>query len=267
MEFDNSIFFSNINYLLQAQNKRTGKFETDAGVNPGYISRVSKDTTTKPGIEFVMRAAELLGVSIDTILKIDLSALNPTEEYFLNFLDKLKKNTDERKIDWQLETADYLNRFTPDDDSFLNHPLLSEEEFYVPAEEGPAVLEDHIIFKSHTYECRTSIKSPCYNFRLKNGIKFYIMNIELAWGTQEEIDNSQIFEVWMYDPETGSSQYITNSSKESSLGVLVESLYASIKEYFKMPKIAEPITKAIDAFMQDDLTDDVYVVSEDDIPF
>ncbi|WP_027396018.1 hypothetical protein [Anaerovibrio lipolyticus] len=264
MEFDNSIFFSNINYLLQVQNKRTGKFETDAGVNPGYISRVSKETTTKPGIEFVMRAAELLGVSIDTILKIDLSALNPTEEYFSSFLEKLKKDTDDRKIDWQLETADYLNRLEPDRMGRVNHPLLSEEEFYVPAEEG---LVNRVIFKSRTYECRTDIKGPCYNFRLKNGITFYIMSIELSWGNLVEIDNSQIFEVWMYNPENGSSQYITNSAKESSLGVLVESLYASIKEYFKMPKIAEPITKAIDAFMQDDLTDDLYAVSDDEIPF
>lgn len=261
MEFSNEIFLGNINYLLQAQDKRTGKFETDAGVKPGYMARMSRES--KPGIDFIMNAAEILGVTVDSILKVNIAELNPTEKYLFDFLDKLKQDTDARKLDWKSESADFFNRFDSNRNGESWYPLLSEETFYVPTEcEYPQEVTE-VIFKSHTYECNTSVKGPCYNLRLKNGVTFYIMNIGLRWGYNVDIDNSQIFEIWLYNPDTRTSQFITDSGTTSQLAEIVKSVYLSVSEYNRCPKLPESFTYAINAFMQDDMSDDM----DDEIPF
>lgn len=260
MEFNSELFFGNINYLLHVQDKRTGKFETEAGVKPGYMSRMSKDS--KPGIDFIMKAADILGISVDSLLKVNISELNPTEKYFFDFMEKLKHDTDARKLNWEVESADYLNRYAKNTCGGIMHPLFSEETFYIPEEDGYSREVTEIIFKSHTYECNTSINRPCYNLRLKNGVMVYIMNIKLAWGTLSEINKSRVYEVWMHNPDIGGSRYIANSVVGSPLAEIIKSLYSSISEYNRCPKIPETLAHAIDAFMNDDMSDD-----EVEIPF
>jgi hypothetical protein len=36
-----------------------------------------------------MKAAEALNVSVDTLLRVDMSSLTPTEQYLITFLEKL----------------------------------------------------------------------------------------------------------------------------------------------------------------------------------
>jgi hypothetical protein len=95
------------------------------------------------------------------------------------------------------------------------------------------------------------------------------MNISLAWGRTTEVENSQVYEVWMHNPENNDSQYITNTSG-SMMSECVKSLYLSITEYNRCPKIKPQLTAAIDAFMNDDLADDPIIYNEwdeEDIPF
>ena len=61
-------------------------------MSAGYISRNSKDSNSKPGIDFLFRVSEILNTSIDTIMKIPLSELTPTERYLVSFLGQFTRN-------------------------------------------------------------------------------------------------------------------------------------------------------------------------------
>lgn len=47
-------------------------------------------------------------------LLIIFTGLTPTEQYIVNFFDKLKADTIADKLDWNIESADYLNRLETD---------------------------------------------------------------------------------------------------------------------------------------------------------
>lgn len=277
MEFDNQIFFNNISTLLQKKELKTGKFETDCGVKPGYMARMSKDASAKPGVDFIMKASELLGVNIDLLLKVDLSALNPTESYLRVFLDKLIADTNTRKLDWEVEHEDVLNSFEPYNyvECEGYHPLFSMEKISVPPEDDKHINHTDVIFKSKTYGVNTIMAGDSYNLRLKNGVKLYVMSFQNASEKAAQTGNSQSYEVWMYDPKVGGSQFLMGSKSDSPLASVISNLYSAISEYYRCPKIATSLEYVIDAFLNDDISDDVENVSQfassyaldEDIPF
>ena len=87
VEFDKKRMLENISFLLKEKGKKIGELETEAGVSVGYISRTSKDENAKPGIDFILKVAEALNISVDMLLKVDLTDLTPTEKYLLSFFE------------------------------------------------------------------------------------------------------------------------------------------------------------------------------------
>lgn len=93
--FNKTLCFSNIRELLrQNPDVKIGQIEKEAGIRLGYMSRLEKDgNTSEPSMEFVVTAAKLLKVSVDTLISVDLTGLTPTEQYITSFFDKLKEDT------------------------------------------------------------------------------------------------------------------------------------------------------------------------------
>ena len=93
--FNKTICFSNIRELLRKNpDVKIGQIEREAGIRLGYMSRLEKDgNTSEPSIEFIVSAAKLLKVSIDTLIAVDLTGLTSTEQYIVDFFDKLKADT------------------------------------------------------------------------------------------------------------------------------------------------------------------------------
>lgn len=254
--FDKSICFSNIRFLLKEKSDiKIGQIEKEASVRLGYTARLEKpDNTSEPSIEFVMSAAKLLEVSLDTLLMVDLAGLTPTEKYLVSFIDKLKADTVADKIEWVKETADSLNRPECDMNGNTDHPLLSFETFYEESEgEYPDEVQ-RIVFVSDAYGPKTCINDDCFNLRLKNGYYLYLMNI---CKSVHKVNDPLAFakEIWMYKPGTG-SQFLIGTRDGSAISQLAESLYEVVSERNKHPKIKKELKAVIDAFMADDNEDD-----------
>ncbi len=260
-EFDKKLMFDNITYLLKETGRKIGEVENESGVSAGYISRTSKDQNAKPGIDFVVRIADVLHVGIDTLLGIDLSALTPTERYLLAFLEKLRDDTAADKLEWNRESADSLNRMEPDMNGNVDHPLFSNETFYEESQGDYPDQVTRVVFMSHTFDCHSFIDQECFNLRLKNGAYVYLMHVEKSVHRMNEPDVRAI-EIWMCSP--GTSQYLCSNLDGSPLGSLVTALYAIVQEFAKHPKIKGNLRYSIDAFLKDDLDDDP---STDDLPF
>ncbi len=261
IEFNKQLMLDNISFLLKESEKKIGELESEAGVSAGYISRISKEGNTKPGIEFIINVAHSLNTSIDTLLNIDLSGMTPTELYLVSFLEKLNKDTLGDRLDWTRESADSLNRTETDINGIANHPLLSYETFYEDGElEFPEEVSA-VVFVSNTFDCDTFIVGDCFNLRLKNGVILYLMNISKRVYRTGDPD-AFAKEVWMYAPRTGKN-YLCSNRNNSPLAALVDHLYATVSERMKHPRIIQEFQYVIDAFMEDDISDDV----DETLPF
>lgn len=264
-EFNKQIMLDNISFLLNKFGKRIGELETEAGVSAGYISRITKEEKMKPGIEFIMKVAESLNTSIDTLLNINLGEMTPTEQYLVSFLEKLNKDTLKDELDWNIETEDQLNRMETDINGYAEHPLFNYETFYEESQcEYPEEVS-RVVFTSRSFGCGTAVAGDCFNLRLKNKSFLYIMNISKSVRNRND-SGDFAKEVWMYTPEVGTS-YLCSNKDLSSLAVLVETLYATVSEHMKHPRIKNELKYIIDSFMEDDISDDASDNFNDELPF
>ena len=253
-EFNKKLVLDNISFLLKEFGKKIGELETDAGVSPGYISRISKESNTKPGIEFIMKVADSLQTSVDTLLSADLAEMTPTERYLMSFLEKLVKDTVDDKLDWNRESADSLDRTETDINGNPNHPLLSYETFYETSESEYPQEVSRVVFVSNAFGCRTSIHGDCFNLRLKNGSYLYLMNLSKSVYTTNDQD-AFVKEIWIYKPGTGRN-FLCSNRDSSSLASLADNLYKTVSEQMKHPRIKQELKYIIEAFMNNDMTDD-----------
>ena len=263
--FNKALCFSNIRELLrQNPDVKIGQIEKEARVRLGYMSRLEKEgNTAEPSMEFIVSAAKLLKVSIDTLISVDLTGFTPTEQYIVNFFDKLKSDTLQDKLDWNRESAFNLNRIESDINGFIYHPLFAEETFFEETEcEYPEEVT-RIVFNSKTFGPHTRIEGDCFNLKLKNGTTFYLMNIEKS---VHRINDASAFakEAWMYVPYKG-SQLLVASQDDTPVAPLLEALFSVVKQRMEHPKVNKDVMYAIDSFMKNDLDDDVDITN--DIPF
>lgn len=260
--FNKSVCFSNIRELLKDNSDvKIGQIEKEAGIRLGYMSRLEKeDNTAEPSVEFIVTAAKLLNVSVDTLITMDLANLTSTEKYLISFIEKLKVDTLNEKINWNVETEHELDRQLVDCNGRSTHPLLSLETFSRQSEcDYPDEVTENV-YVSKTFGPNTSINGDCFNLRLKNGSTFYLMNIVKD---VHRVNDKSAFvkEAVMYVPR-GKTQVLATTQDEYPIGQLLEELYLTVKERMKHPQVNNDVMTAIDAFMKDDLEDD-----PDELPF
>lgn len=100
-DFDNSLLTKNIAYLTKKHGIRMGDLEKILGISTGYISRTSKNNSTKRmSIDNVWRIARLFGVELRALLETDLQIPNKNTELIARFLEKLRKQTEDNEITW-----------------------------------------------------------------------------------------------------------------------------------------------------------------------
>ena len=260
--FNKTLCFSNIRELLrQNPDVKIGQIEKEASIRLGYMSRLEKvGNTSEPSMEFIVSAAKLLKVSVDTLISVDLTGLTPTEQYLVNFFDKLKADTLKDRLDWNRETAFNLNRIERDMDGSIWHPLFDEETFY--EESGCEYPNEvtRIVFNSKTFGPKTYITDDCFNLRLKNGTTLYLMDIEKSVHKTDDM-SAYAKEAWMYVPYKG-AQLLVASQDDTPVAPLLEVLFSTVKERMEHPKVNIDVVYAIDAFMKDDVSDD-----DDNVPF
>lgn len=261
--FNKALCFSNIRELLrQNPDVKIGQIEKEAGVRLGYMSRLEKEgNTAEPSMEFIVSAAKLLKVSIDTLISVDLTGFTPTEQYIVNFFDKLKSDTLQDKLDWNRESAFNLNRMEADIDENIYHPLFSEETFFEETKCDYPEEVTRIVFNSKTFGPHTYIAGDCFNLRLKNGTTLYLMDIEKSVHMTNDV-SAFSKEAWMYVPYKG-SQLLVTSQDDTPVAPLLEVLFSVVKQRMEHPKVNKDVMYAIDSFMKNDLDDDI----TNDIPF
>lgn len=260
--FNKSVCFSNIRELLKDNpDVKIGQIEKDAGIRLGYMSRLEKDdNTAEPSVEFIVTAAKLLNVSVDTLITMDLANLTPTEKYLVNFVEKLKTDTMADKLNWNVISKNEMDRYETDINGNSLHPLLTMETIYVPSGGDYPEQYDTNMYVSKTFDLETDIYGDCYDLRMKNGSKLYLMNVAKTKKRTSDVQES-VIEAVMYVPG-GKRQVLATTKDEYPIGELLKNLYKVVKEHMKHPQVNKDAMYAINAFMNDDLSDD-----PDELPF
>ena len=254
--FNKSLCFSNIRELLKDNPEvKIGQIEKEAGIRLGYMARLEKgDNPAEPSIEFVVTAAKLLNVSVDTLVNYDLANLTSTEKYLVKFIEKLKTDTLSERINWNVETQFELDRYEVDYNGNSKHPLFGLETFYRKSDcEYPEEVTENV-YVSKTFGPNTAIKGDCFNLKLKNGSTLYLMNlVKDVHYTNDK--NAFVKEAVIYVPH-GKTQVVATTKDEYPIGQLLDELYILVEENMKHPPVNSDVMTAIDAFMRDDLSDD-----------
>lgn len=260
--FNKSVCFSNIRELLKDNpDVKIGQIEKDAGIRLGYMSRLEKDdNTAEPSVEFIVTAAKLLNVSVDTLISMDLANLTPTEKYLVNFVEKLKTDTMADKLNWNVISKNEMDRYETDINGNSLHPLITSETVYdTCGGDYPQPFEVNM-YVSKTFDLETDIYGDCYDLRMKNGSKLYLMNVAKTKKRTSDVQES-VIEAVMYVPG-GKRQVLATTKDEYPIGELLKNLYKVVKEHMKHPQVNKDAMYAINAFMNDDLSDD-----PDELPF
>lgn len=262
-EFDKKVMLENISYLIREKERKIGELETEAGVSAGYISRIQKDASAKPGIDFVVRIAAALNMTVDTLLFTNLVALTPTERYLISFIEKLKGDTSSDKLSWNRESREELNNLTADDNGYVDHNLFEIKTFVLDDLDLYEQQITKVAFQSQSFGCSNFIDDDCYNLRMKNDTILYLMHIEKCSHPSADPDAHAI-ELWMYDGRK--AHFLCSDRSSPELSTLIHDMYFIVGEYAKHPKLNKELRRAIDAFMQDDLEDD-QETAPDEQPF
>ena len=122
--FKKSKFLENYKALLAKTGVKIGQIEAEAGVAPGYVSRIDKEgNTTDPSIEFIATAARLFDVSIDQLLYGNIEDLTETEQFLLNLITRLTDDTIRDAIVWEEVPNWSGEELSLIEDGTLQHPM------------------------------------------------------------------------------------------------------------------------------------------------
>lgn len=254
-EFSKEIFMNNIYYLLKAKSMKVGEVEKAIGVSIGYLAKLKKDAGLRPGIDLVIKIAEKLEVSIDTLIGVDMEKLTGTEQYLLCFVEKLKTDTEAEKLEWWRETASQLAAVETDINGCPDHPFFSYEEFYEDRGGDYPDRVSEVVFVSNAFGPHTAIHGDCYNLRMKNGARLFLADIVKSIYRQTETD-VYAKEIWMQTASAGNQFLCSNRNPQYS--AFVNNLFTAVAEYCKHPHLGAAYRNVIDAFMKDDLEDDPF---------
>lgn len=255
MDEDKKRILDNINYFLSKKHMKIGELEVASGVSPGYVSRLSKEKNSKPSFEFIKNLANACGTTIDKMTYFDFTNATPTELYLYDFLAKLDRDTEARKLKWGMETSKELYHSPYDENFNVMHPLLKFDSFSDDFEDGDSSNTFGVGFCSYNFGLDTVLNGNSYYLRLKNGLLVYLMSIRKAEPRANGLKLLAV-EVWMVTPE-GEKRYLSSSLDTSSLGHMTHLVYQAVQTYMMQPILTAPYKSAIDAFMVDDLGDDL----------
>lgn len=263
--FDKYLLFQNIRELMKGTEIKLGQIEKEAGCQPGYMSRLDKtDNATDPTVEFIVTASRLLGVSVDILLNVTIKYLTPNELYMIKFMEKLIRDTVSEKLLWIKEPLYELKDIYEDEDGRKSHPLFDSYQSYDVNSGGNTYERTQMYFPSDAFGRKTEIAGDCYHLELKNNATLYFMYVKEE-GSADDEEGKTAFELWMYSKKGGASFLCGDYAGKVMVTKLVFDLWMAIEQYMSRPRVNKDHKSIIDAFMNDDLSDDP--TSTDELPF
>ena len=235
--YDKYACLNNIRELLKAKGIKIGQLEAEAGLQPGYISRLIKpDNAIEPSLELVVTASKMLGVNVDSLLQEKPNVASEPERYLMNFTRKLISDTQCSVLAWHMESPSMIARSYSRESIFPNrHPLMP---FHVPDSS-----ETEFCYESRALGLPVYIKSWSYFAKLPGSeSEIYIFPISSPALAGE------VYEVYLAGPD--SMELICCTAETSnSISQVVRSLFCAAERYCTHIHLTERSRSRIDSYM------------------
>ena len=124
MGYDKIRFINNIYDLAKKRQMKIGELESGCGVSIGYLARLRQgENNASPGAEFLLAVADQLSVSVDGLLSVDFTKATESEVKLLRYMEKLIRDTENRRLIWQEDFMAYLDSLPVNPNGTTPHPL------------------------------------------------------------------------------------------------------------------------------------------------
>lgn len=242
MALNLSVLCSNIKELSKRKGIKLGEIEEIAGVSPGYFSRLAgKDDSksTSSLLDALSRISDKTGVSIDSLLTVNFSALTPTEVLVEEFIERLTSETCRGSIGWRCDDAAEVEMLCAGGD--LLHPLIRDpENKFVSWFHNNSILTGNI-----------------YSSDIRKNKTVYLVKTKLPKG---DIG----YELYLWDSNTSCVNPLCagySSSNETFLDILIH-LYEAAAESINHVVLDKDVSAILQQYV-----DGIEPDSDDNVPF
>lgn len=224
---DNKTIVNNIMFLAGQKKIKIGVLEKAANCSIGYLSRVSSgDIVAVPPVEKLEAIANLLEVSIDTLINIDVQMATPNELLVSEFIYRVKSQTKECNIEWAEEFVEKVivkndNNNEKKDYAYASNDLFKNDLFYPEFEADAEV--SAIFYKTikpitpQIVMCRMRYKKSIERLKEKN--------IDAEKKEKVIKDYSNAIELYLKEPHCRIKSICSSVYIDSSLSKELHELY------------------------------------------
>ena len=256
----NSTYMSkNIDALYKSVGIRMTDVDELVGVSTGYVAKgIAPDSGRRLSVDIVLRLSRLFNINMDDLLNTNISAPTKDLKQAVDFIIKLKSDTEEGIIHWNQYTRDY--KYTEIDNLLFS---IDDNEKYIYAPNGE---DTYWTPYGRMYMAETKIGT--------------ILLIQVADNASDKSTNIQ-YELYIFEetePDNYGNGYSVLLTKlcysdDDITGLLrakMESLYNEVVTHEKDFFITDDAKKYMDFFMkkaEDEIISSVEDDDDDSLPF
>lgn len=240
MAFDKRRFLDNVYYLAKLRDIKIGVLEANANLSTGYLARLNKEENKSvPSIEVLVSFAEMLDVSMDSLINCDLEPMSGNDVYVCEFLDKLISETTGNKLVWTKEDGSLLHST----ERGAQHPLLKN-------------VGEHSFYNNH-YQSQfrpnedIELDDGQYYVKLGEGVFLYLMNtsVNLRSTNKDEINSVNEIELYLVAGQSINKICRKHYKEASPFDDKLLQLRQAAKDSTKHVNLDQNLREVIDLFM------------------
>lgn len=254
MKYNKNSLIDNIYSIAKTKDIRIGELEEQSGISKGYLSRVKSGSST-PTIETICNISEILGVSVDCLLKTK-STLTGNEKFISDFIENVVEQTNENNLLWIVDNRNIL--IQDSEESFdTNHPLINPIKKYDQEFEHIYYSSE---YKSHFADVPYELSDFSFHAELPNSnIVLYLMSVTY---NENNYETSSHYELYFWDTYRNSLKPICSTYKINEIiSERIKELYELIRSSYSNISIDTDTRKIMKDFI------DYCLIIDEDLPF
>ena len=233
-EFDIQRLMDNINSIIQQKNIKIGEMESDIGVSPGYISRLTKKGNgAATSADLIWKVAKYLGVSVDFLMDGNAAKTADYLRYMQGFINKLMVCTESAELCWEPITTKYVNQIMAGGDGELfivkecgktehvdngnDLPIIEENTFSEDNYTYRRVKKNRIWSSAAPLEY-VWLDGPGFVAKLNEETELYIFSMGISFGTDHGNIEDTFYDVYM-------RKYVVDDSPDVLCGNMGEPIF------------------------------------------
>ena len=163
------IWAENITYRAKEKKIKLMDLAEKVGVAGSFFSRARKGDS-RADAEVLMKIADELGVSLDVLMKCDMTALGKNEQLILDTIYKVTQETLAEKVEWKQVTKEERRQVDHQERPVFPFSKLWEEN-------GSKYIKFESLFD--TDEHVASIEGNVYSVSLSNAVRMYLIPVRV----------------------------------------------------------------------------------------